>query len=276
MRKQRWLMFGDCLERLKEVPDGSVDMVLCDPPYGTTQCKWDTVIPFDKMWKQVNRVMKDGGVVILFGQEPFSSILRASNIEAFRYDWYWEKDKGANFLFANKMPLKTVEITNVFYTKQPTYNPQKILNPKGVSKRHLSPNPSKITSNVKEVLGNSWKESEMDETQNYSGKNYEPDKLLPRQLIYFSVFDGNRAHPTQKPVPLLEYLIKTYTNKYETVLDFTMGSGSTGVACRNLKRKFIGIEKDKKYFRIAKERIKGTYGREKVEEVDYTKGIFEQ
>jgi site-specific DNA-methyltransferase (adenine-specific) len=166
-----------------------------------------------------------------------------------------QKDKAANFLFGNKMPLKVIEIISVFYSSQPTYNPQKEIRQSGVHKGSLYKNPSKITKNVKEVMGDSWKETEMDETQNYHGKNYEADKLLPKQLVYFSREKRGKVHPTQKPVTLAEYFIKTYTNENETVLDNCMGSGTTGVACKNLNRNFIGIELDPEYFKIAGKRI---------------------
>ena len=249
------LIQGDCLEKMKDIPDKSIDMILCDLPYGTTKCKWDVVIPFDKLWEQYNRVVKSNGCIALFGTEPFSSALRLSNLSAYRYDWYWQKDKAANFLFGNKMPLKVIEVISVFYSKLPMYNPQKEINPRGTSKRHLSPNPSKISKNVKDVMGDSWKETEMDETQNYHGKNYEPDKLLPKQLIYFSREQRGKVHPTQKPVALMEYLIKTYTNEGDLVLDNCMGSGTTGVVCKSLNRNFIGIELDPEYFKIAEKRI---------------------
>jgi len=249
------LIQGDCLEIMSSIPDKSIDMILCDLPYGTTKCKWDVVIPFDKLWEQYNRVVKPNGGIALFGNEPFSSALRLSNLFAYRYDWYWQKDKAANFLFGNKMPLKVIEVISVFYSALPTYNPQKEINPKGVSKRHLSHNPSKISKNVKEIMGGSWKETEMDETQNYHGKHYEADKLLPKQLVYFSREQRGKVHPTQKPVALAEYLIKTYTNEGDLVLDNCMGSGTTGVACKNLNRNFIGIEKDPEYFKIAEKRI---------------------
>jgi site-specific DNA-methyltransferase (adenine-specific) len=251
------LFNADCMDIMPLIPDNSIDMILCDLPYGTTKCKWDVVIPFDRLWEQYNRIAKPNSCIALFGNEPFSSALRLSNLSAYRYDWYWQKDKAANFLFGNKMPLKVIEIISVFYSALPTYNPQKETNPKGISKRHLSPNPSKISKNVKEVMGDSWKETEMDETQNYHGKNYEADKLLPKQLIYFSREQRGKVHPTQKPVTLAEYLIKTYTKENETVLDNCMGSGTTGVACKNLNRKFIGIELDPKYFEIAKARVFG-------------------
>lgn len=255
MLQTNQIYLGDCLEKMQEIDDKSVDLILCDLPYGTTKCKWDIIISFEELWKQYNRIAKDNTAILLFGNEPFSSYLRISNIEKYRYDWYWQKDKAANFLFGNKMPLKNIEIISCFYFKQPTYNPQKTINPSGTSKRHLSPNPSKISGNVKEMMGESWKETEMDSTQNYSGKNYEPDKLLPKQLVYFAKDQRNKVHPTQKPVSLLEYLIKTYTNENDIVLDNCFGSGSTLVATKNLNRQFIGIEKEEKYFNIAKERL---------------------
>jgi len=240
---------------MKDIPSGSVDMILCDLPYGTTKCKWDVIIPFDKLWEQYNRIVKPNACIALFGNEPFSSSLRLSNLPAYRYDWHWEKDKAANFLFGNKQPLKNIEIISIFYQSQPTYNPQKTINPAGISKKHLSKNPSKISNNVKDIMGESWKETVMDESQNYHGKNYEPDKLLPKQLIYFARDQRNKIHPTQKPIALMEYLIKTYTNEGETVLDNCMGSGTTGVACKKTNRNFIGIEILPKYFEIAEKRI---------------------
>jgi len=238
---------------MRDIPDASVDMVLCDLPYGTTACKWDTVIPFAPLWEHYKRICS--GPVLLFGTEPFSSLLRVSNLANFRYDWYWEKDKAANFLFGNKMPLKVVETCSTFYTSQPAYNPQKTPNPKGAQKKHLAKNPSKITANVKNVMGN-WKETQMDESQNYHGKDYDPAMLLPKQLVYFAREQRGKVHPTQKPVALMEYLTRTYTNEGDTVLDNTMGSGTTGVACVNTGRKFIGIEMDENYFAIAEKRIR--------------------
>ena len=249
-------MQGNCLERMKEIPDGSVDMILTDPPYGTTACKWDSIIPFEPMWEHLKRVIKPNGAIVLFGGEPFSSLLRVSNLKGYRYDWAWEKNKGANWMFGNKQPLKVQENICVFYSKQPVYNPQKTVNPKGESKRHLSKNPSKITKNVKDVMGECWKETKMDGSENYHGKNYDPKMLLPRSIQKFKSDAKGKVHPTQKPVALMEYLINTYTNETETVLDFTMGSGSTGVACINTNRKFIGIELAEDYFRVAKDRIK--------------------
>lgn len=249
------LFQGDCLEIMPQLPDGCVDMVVCDLPYGTTKCKWDILIPFRELWKEYSRVIKEAGAIVLFGTEPFSSELRLSNLGQFRYDWYWQKDKAANFLFGNKMPLKIIEIASVFYAKQPIYNPQKTINPEGPSKRHLSRNPSKISRNVKEVMGNGWKPTEMDATENYHGKDYEPDKLLPKQLIYFAREARGKVHPTQKPIALFEYLIRTYTNSGDTVLDNCCGSGTTGVACVDTGRLSIQIEKDEEYVQIAKTRL---------------------
>lgn len=242
---------GDCLEEMDKLIERGVkvDMILTDPPYGTTACKWDSVIPFEPMWEQLKRVTKKNGAIVLFGSQPFTSALVMSNVKMFRYDWYWEKDKASNFLFGNKQPMKIIETASVFYENQPTYNSQKIPNPKGTSKRHLSFHRGAGNSKrAKSIMPNMPDRPK-------AGKFYEPDKLLAKQLIYFSREQRNKLHPTQKPVALMEYLIKTYTNEGETVLDFTMGSGSTGIACKNTGRNFIGIELDKEYFEIAKRRI---------------------
>lgn len=240
------LLQGDCLELMKEIPEKSIDMILCDLPYGTTACKWDNIIPFEPLWEQYNRIIKDNGAIVLFGSEPFSSQLRISNLTMYRYDWIWNKVRGSNFIFANKQPLKIIENIIVFYKKQCIYNAQKTNNPNGISTRHLGKmcNTSKISL---ELMNNRPK-------MKYSS-NYEPDKLLPKQIITFKNFYKDKFHPTQKPVALLEYLIRTYTNENMVVLDNCMGSGSTGVACINTKRKFIGIELDQNYFNIAKKRI---------------------
>jgi len=250
------IICGDCLEVMPMIPGKAVDMILCDPPYGTTACKWDTVIPFEPLWEQYKRLIKDNGAIVLTASQPFTSALVMSNPDIYKYDWYWEKDKGANFMFGNKMPLKNIETISVFYNNQPTYNPQKTVNPAGISRRHLYKNPSKITKNVRDVMGDSWKETKLDDTQNYHGKNYEPDKLLPKQLIYFAREQKGKLHPTQKPVALFEYLIKTYTNEGDTVLDNCIGSGTTAVACKNTGRHFIGIEKDPGYCKIAEDRLR--------------------
>lgn len=241
------LLHGDCLELMKSIPDGSIDMVLCDPPYGTTACKWDSVIPFDKMWEQLNRVIKKGGVCLLFGSEPFSSALRMSNINNYRYDWKWDKIRGVGHLLADKRPMMCVEDIMVFYDSFLTYNPQMRYRDK--------PRKSENNGNDK-VWGG--------DNKHFEGKTL--DEKYPINLLRYSKSDmqSNNFHPTQKPVALLMYLIKTYTNEKEIVLDFTMGSGSTGVACKNTNRNFIGIEKDDKYFEIAKQRIENGFVQEDV------------
>ena len=234
------LLQGDCLELMKNIPDKSIDMILCDLPYGTTACKWDTIIPFEPLWEQYKRIIKDNGAIVLFGIEPFSSKLRLSNLDMYKYDWIWEKPQGVNFAQCNHMPMKVYETISVFgnfgLSKnakiQPIYNPQGVtlVNKKKKAKTYTEHRPS---SNNK------------DHIQVY--ENY------PRMIIKFKQDRG--LHPTQKPVPLLEYLIKTYTNEGDLVLDNCMGSGSTGVACINTNRNFIGMELDENYFNIAKERI---------------------
>ena len=231
---------GDCLKLIKDVPSGSIDLILTDPPYGTTNCKWDIIIPFEPMWQQIKRIIKPNGAICLFGSEPFSSALRMSNIKDFKYDWYWQKTTPTGFLNAKKQPLRNIETISVFYSKQPTYNPQKTYG----HKRKVSL--AKHKQNCKKA----------EEYNDYGLASYDSTERYPTQILQFKTDRQKSAlHPTQKPVALLEYLIKTYTNEGETVLDFTMGSGSTGVACVNTHRNFIGIELDEGYFQIAKERI---------------------
>ena len=239
-------LFNDnCLKVLPTIPDKSIDLILTDPPYGTTQCKWDSIIPFEPMWKELKRIIKDDGCIALFGSEPFSSALRISNIKNFKYDWYWQKDKCTNHLNCKKQPMRNTEIISIFYKKQCLYNPQ-IEN-----KNFLNIRPATVKRPQTEVYGKMSKVSK---------REIPIDKTYPKQTLKFNVcwYKGKIFHPTQKPLALLEYLIKTYTNENDTVLDFTMGSGSTGVACKNLNRNFIGIEKDEKYFDIAKQRIEST------------------
>lgn len=240
------IYLGDCLEIMKQIPDKSIDLVLTDPPYGTTACKWDTIIPFEPMWQELKRIRKDGAVICLFGSEPFSSALRMSNIKEFKYDWIWNKVKAGNIAQSRFQPLKIHEIISVFSVGKTSYYPQKTVLDKPQT-RHLG----KLSINRVDSATSAGRNKPI----KYS-ENYEPDKKLPTSIQTFSKdnYKNNIFHPTQKPVPLLEYLIKTYTLEGETVLDFTMGSGSTGVACKNLNRKFIGIEKEEKYFNIAKER----------------------
>jgi len=232
------LIQGDCLIEMKNIPDKSIDAIICDLPYGTTACKWDTVIPFEPLWKEYKRVIKDNGAIVLTGAEPFSSTLRMSNLKWFKYDWIWDKVKGTGFLNAKKQPMRNHEIVSVFYKKQCTYNPQKTF---GHNKKE--------SFRAKHLQTDVYGEMKND----YS---YSSTERYPRSIQVFSTDTQNYSlHPTQKPVALLEYLIKTYTNEGDTVLDNTMGSGTTGVACKNLNRSFIGIEMDNKYFEIAKKRI---------------------
>ena len=237
---------GDCLEVMKQIEDKSIDMILADLPYGTTACKWDTIIPFEPLWKQYKRIIKDNGAIVLFGAEPFSSMLRTSNIRQYKYDWYWNKNHGANFAQANKRPLNVVEVVSVFYSKPPTYNSQKIDNPKGEEKRHqYKPSKQKEVFVGQVAMANEYTNK---------GERYEPNKLLARSIISFSR-EHKPIHPTQKPVALFEYLIKTYTNENDIVLDNTAGSGTTGVAAKNTNRNFILIEQDEKYCEVIKERV---------------------
>lgn len=234
------LMLGDCLERMKEIPDGSVDMVLADPPYGTTACKWDSVIPLKPMWEQLKRIIKPKGAIVMTAQTPFDKVLGMSNLSMLRYEWIWEKTAATGHLNAKKAPMKSHENILVFYTNLPTYNPQKTTG-------HRPTNSYTKRNGDGDCYGKTVKVSGGGNTDRY-----------PRSIqIFPSDKQKVRLHPTQKPVALMEYLIKTYTLEGETVLDFTMGSGTTGVACKNLNRNFIGIEKDEKYFEIAKSRIEG-------------------
>ena len=230
------LLQGDCLKLLGGVKDHSIDIILADLPYGTTRRnKWDTVIPFDPLWDQYMRIIKDHGVIALFGDEPFASKLRLSNQKYYRYDWIWVKPHPTGFLNANRMPMKNTETISIFYKHLPLYHPQMT---KG--KPYKTRNHRASTNYGHYHTG--WK------TTDNKGTRY------PVRAIKFTNVQ-NPVHPTQKPVPLLEYLIKTYTNEGMTVLDNTMGSGSTGVAAKQLKRNFIGMELDPKYFEIAKKRI---------------------
>ena len=234
---------GDCLELMKDILDGSVDLVLTDPPYGTTACKWDSVIPFEPMWEQLNRIIKPNGAICLFGHEPFTSCLICSNINGFKYRWDWKKKIPIGMGYAKYRPMQQTEDICVFSKggEKTKYNPQ-------FTKREK---PIKSGGNsIQARVYNNFKCME-------DGKEYKKtyDYKNPVTLIEFDKVRKGALHPTQKPVPLLEYLIRTYTNEGETVLDFTMGSGSTGVACVNTNRNFIGIELDENYFKIAKERI---------------------
>jgi site-specific DNA-methyltransferase (adenine-specific) len=234
------LLKGDCLELMKTIENGSVDAIITDPPYGTTACKWDSVIPFDLMWEQLNRIIKPNGAIVLTAQQPFTSNLIMSNTKNFRYNWVWDKGYSTGFANANKMPMKGFEDVCVFYKKLPTYNPQGLvkIEPK-IKKR--------VIGGAGHVMGENGTE----------GKTY-TTKYTNYPNGFIRTKKEKTSHPTGKPVALMEYLIKTYTNENETVLDFTMGSGSTGVACVNTNRNFIGIEQDENYFNIAEQRINET------------------
>lgn len=227
---------GDCLILMDDLPDKSIDMILCDLPYGTTsRNKWDSIIPTDKLWAQYKRIIRDGGAIVLFAQQPFACDLIQSNRKWFRYEWIWEKSCAVGFLNANRMPLRAHENILVFYNKLPTYNPQK------TNEKPYRAKSGNRTSTNYGIFNSDYR------TVNLDGKRY------PRDVIRFNGETG--YHPTQKPVPLCEYLIKTYTNEGELVLDNCMGSGTTGLACVNTNRRFIGMELDKEYLRIAKERL---------------------
>ena len=235
------LRLGNCLEVMKEIPNGSIDAIITDPPYGTTACKWDSVIDFKLMWEHLNRIIKPNGAIVLFGSEPFSSALRMSNIKNYKYDWIWYKNLRTGFANAKYMPMKAFENILVFADGKTTYNPQKV-------KRTTKKSDTKKT-NFGDVYGN---------LKNNTKPDNQTDFVNPHNVINFikSIHGTQkRSHPTQKPISLMEYLIKTYTNENETVLDFTMGSGSTMVACQNINRNGIGIEMDENYFEIAKKRI---------------------
>jgi len=227
------LIHADCLEAMKYIESKSIDMILCDLPYGTTACKWDVIIPFEPLWEQYKRIIKDRGAVVLFGSEPFSSYLRMSNIKDYKYDWIWDKKKGGNIMNLKHQPYKVHEIISVFAGG--VYYP--------------------IMTTQKPRTGKTYSRGEANGIENYGDLRHY-DKKFPKSIIEESnASQIGKVHPTQKPVALLEYLIKTYTLEGETVLDNCMGSGSTGVACINTNRQFIGIEKDDKYFEIAKKRI---------------------
>lgn len=230
----------DCLEGMKAIPDGSVDMVLCDLPYGSTRCRWDIRLPLDKLWEQYNRIVKENGAIVLFATEPFASVLRLSNIKNFKYDWVWDKIAGTGFLNAKKQPMRGHEMVCVFYRKQCTYNPQKTQG----HKRKMSLSRHKVNCKATEIYGK------------HGLTSYDSTERYPRSIQVFSMDKQTCAlHPTQKPVALLEYLVKTYTNPGEVVLDNCMGSGSTAVACIRTGRNYIGFELDAKYHAVAMQRI---------------------
>lgn len=236
---------GDCLEEMKNIPDGSVDMVLTDPPYGTTACKWDTVIDLDLMWEQLKRIIKPNGAIVMTASQPFTSVLTMSNVEMFKHEWIWIKNRGSNFANTVREPMKEHETVLVFSRGKWVYNRQMQERTGGGLDRAKY----KVEHNNQDR--GTYRKFEGREAHDIS------DMRVPSTWQKFNIESGKEKtkHPTQKPVALMEYLIKTYTNENETVLDFTMGSGTTGVACKNLNRDFIGIELDETYFNIAKKRI---------------------
>lgn len=244
---------GDCLDVMETIPNQSIDLVLCDPPYGTTACSWDSVINLELMWEQIKRIIKPNAPVVLFGQEPFSSLLRCSNFEMFKYDWYWRKSRPSGFTNAKLKPLKDIEIISVFSTGKTANG----------SLNNMPYYPQGL-----EDIDMEWKRPTQyldgDKGVNPARKSHKLSRKIekggyPRQILEFANPNNNVLHPTQKPIDLMEYLISTYSLEGQTVLDFTMGSGSTGVAAKNLGRKFIGIENNLEYFNIAKERFEGKF-----------------
>ena len=249
------LLKGNCLEVMKTIESGSVDAVITDPPYGTTACKWDSVIDLGLMWEQLNRIIKPTGVIVLFAQQPFTSVLLVSNIKKYRHKFIWQKDKCANFMVAKAQPLKYTEdilvfcnvgfLKNQFKKPTGTYNPQ-MREGKGKTDRRMG-----------KYIDKSKHLDEFNKRENPTKlklSNNSAKQRFPKDVLNITT-QHKRVHPTQKPVSLMEYLIKTYTNENETVLDFTMGSGSTGVACVNTNRNFIGIEQDENYYNIAVQRM---------------------
>lgn len=234
------IYLGDCLDLMAQIPDKSVDMILCDLPYGTTACKWDVIIPFDKLWEQYKRIIKDNGAIVLFGGQPFTSLLIGSNLTQFKYSWVWDKVRPVGVHVSKIRPMQQTEDIVVFGEGKIKYNPQ-------MGKRDKPRKGSKEYGRTSIIGG---------EVINNGKENTIYTETFPRNLIKFSnASNKNRFHPTQKPVELCEYLIKTYSNEGDLILDNCAGSGSTLVAAKNLNRQFIGIEKEEKYFKIAQERL---------------------
>ena len=235
------IYLGDCLAVMKDIPDGSVDFICVDPPYGTTKCAWDIIIPFDELWNEYHRVIKPNGAIAIFGQEPFSSLLRCSNLKEYKFDWYWEKERLTNISQVKRRAGKTIETISMFYSKQPTYNPQ----------MQIHDGPPRSNKVKRGKLG-----SLVDAQEKRTYEYHDTGLRYPTQVLRFrrDCLTCN-LQDTQKPVALLEFLIRTYTNPGEVVLDSCMGSGSTGVACLNTGRRFIGIEKNTEHFSIAQHRL---------------------
>lgn len=241
------VIHGDCLEVMKDIPDKSIDMILCDLPYGTTACKWDVVIPFEPLWEQYKRIIKDNGAIVLTASQPFTSALVMSNIKDFRYEIIWEKERPTNIFFLKKQIAKYHENIVVFYKKQPTYNPQ-------MEKRQGNHSQKEKEYDLTKCNNNGSK-THLKQTYSYS-KDYNPELVYPKSILKINRGRQKDAHPTQKPVALFEYLIKTYTNEGDLVLDNCAGSFTTAIASENLKRNWICIEKEAEYCAIGEKRIK--------------------
>jgi len=246
------LIKGDCLVEMQNIPNKSIDAIICDLPYGTTACKWDTVIPFEPLWAQYKRIIKDNGAIVLFGSQPFTSALVMSNPKWFKYEWIWVKNRVTGFANAKIQPLRNYEDVVVFSKGKTNYFPQDLIRIDKTVKNGKSVGGETLRTNIEDSKNKGSLRTEGKEyIQEFTG--------YPKQTLTNIKEDIDKLHPTQKPEALLEYLIKTYTNENDTVLDNTMGSGTTGVACKNLNRNFIGIEMDDKYFEIAQKRIQDLY-----------------
>lgn len=244
------IYFEDCLEGMNKIEDKSIDMILCDLPYGKTSCKWDVRIPFDLLWKQYKRIIKQKSVILLFGVEPFSSIQRMSNLEWYKYDWYWDKAKPNGWQNSKNKPMEKIETISVF-------SPNVMGHISLLKEKRMKYFPQNIVPSGKKIVKSYWHNSEaIGSRDNQTGRQYESFTNFPNNLLSYSNVKGKKIHPTQKPVDLLEYLIKTYSSENELILDNCMGSGSTAIACINTNRNYIGFENDSKYFAIAEERIK--------------------
>ena len=236
---------GDCLDLMDKIEDKSINLILCDLPFGTTACKWDKTIPFEFMWEQYNRIIKDDGVIALFGSEPFSSLLRCSNLKMYKYDWIWKKNKSSNFVNAKYQPLKNYETISIFSKMASTYSKKGNMKyvPQGIVELNIPKTQTRKGTKTGEIYHSNPNVETIQKFGNY------PTCMIELPMV------NKPVHPTQKPVALLEYLIKTYTDENDLVLDNCMGSGSTGVACKNLNRNFVGIELDERYFKIAESRM---------------------
>ena len=249
------LYFGDCLDIMPEIPDKSIDMILADPPYGKTSCHWDSIIPLEPMWKQLKRAIKSNGAIVMTASQPFTTTLISSNMKMFKYEWIWEKTMPNNFCQAKYQPMKYHENILVFANKKTKYNP--IMEERSEAGKYRLRNSGKILESSNNTINSMSFKRKAGIYREYDRNNIYPKSV--QRVGSVPNCNGTKLHPTQKPIALMEYLIKTYTNEGKTILDFTMGSGTTGVACKNLNRNFIGIEKDEKYFEIAKQRIEKMY-----------------